>query len=399
MKHSALLAGVSGLLAAVALAGCGGGDAPSAAGSAPGSPVTFTFDESGCSVDQLSAPEGGFVDFRVTSQASRKGEYEIISSEPSLKHESYMDPGEVDESTVLLDPGTYTIICFNGNAGKRATLVVGGEGATTATTATAAPTTAASSAAVLAPIAAEYTAYVRRQASKLKSETTRFTDAIRAGDLAGARDLYAAVRIPWESIEPIAEAFPDADAAIDSRADDHARAEADSAFTGFHALEYGLWAQGTRKGARVDLAALANRLDADIADLVADVTALDVTPSQMVGGAAALIDEAAQTKVTGEEERYSRTDLWTLAANVDGAARIVSLLRRPLAEADPAQLAATERAIGAVRAVLGRYAKGEGFAPYTQVSAADKARLKTTMADLAEQLSALAGVLGLEVTG
>ena len=32
----------------------------------------------------------------------------------------------------------------------------------------------------------------------------------------------------------------------------------------------------------------------------------------MVNGAAGLIEEAAQTKITGEEERYSHTDLDTL---------------------------------------------------------------------------------------
>lgn len=395
VKHPIALLASVGVLATGLVAGCGGEDTQAASTAAP-APVSFSFDESGCSVAELSTDASGFVDFRVTSNAKKKGEYEIISSEPSLKHESYMDPGEVDESKVLLDPGTYTVICFNSNAKKRATLVVGGGG--TPTTATTGTTTSA--AAGLAPIAARYTRFVRGQASALQSETRKFTNAVRAGDLQAAKDLYARVRMPWESIEPIAEAFPDADAAIDSRADDHAKGEADPAFTGFHALEYGLWAQGTKKGANVDLDALANRLDADVAELVDEVKKLDVSPSQMVGGAAALIDEAAQTKVTGEEERYSKTDLWTLSANLDGAARIVALLAPALQKADPSQLAATRKAIAAVRTVLDRYGEADGsFASYSTVSAADKAKLKTTMADLAEQLSSLAGVLGLEVRG
>ncbi len=77
--------------------------------------------------------------------------------------------------------------------------------------------------------------------------------------------------MPWEAIEPVAELFPDSDAVIDSRADDFAKAEADPDFTGFHALEYGLWAQGTKDGATVDLKALADRLDKDMQDLLAKV--------------------------------------------------------------------------------------------------------------------------------
>ena len=53
--------------------------------------------------------------------------------------------------------------------------------------------------------------------------------------------------------------------------------------------------------------------------LATNVRSLQITPDVMVNGAAGLIEEAAQTKITGEEERYSHTDLDTFAANVDGA--------------------------------------------------------------------------------
>ena len=46
-----------------------------------------------------------------------------------------------------------------------------------------------------------------------------------------------------------------------------------------------------------------------------------------MGGAAALIEEVAATKISGEEDRYSHTDLWDFQANVDGAKKIVDLLR------------------------------------------------------------------------
>ena len=55
----------------------------------------------------------------------------------------------------------------------------------------------------------------------------------------------------------------------------------------------------------------------------------------MVNGAAGLIEEAAQTKITGEEERYSHTDLDTFAANVDGAKVIYDNISPLLKGVDP----------------------------------------------------------------
>ena len=137
------------------------------------------------------------------------------------------------------------------------------------------------------------------------------------------------VRVPWEQIEPVAELFPDSDGVIDSRADDFPEAEADPDFTGFHALEYGLFAGGD-----VDMAALADRLDTDIQSLIGEVEVLEIQPQVMTNGAAALIEEAAQTKITGEEERYSGTDLVTLQANVDGANKVFVLVSPLLASVD-----------------------------------------------------------------
>ena len=84
---------------------------------------------------------------------------------------------------------------------------------------------------------------MREQTKALETGTKAFTDAVRAGDTEKAKSLYAQVRIPWERIEPVAELFPDSDGVIDSRADDFEKKEADPEFTGFHAIEYGLWAQ------------------------------------------------------------------------------------------------------------------------------------------------------------
>jgi iron uptake system component EfeO len=152
---------------------------------------------------------------------------------------------------------------------------------------------------------AEYKIYVSENVQKLVVGTRAFTDAVKAGEVAKAKSLFASTRVPYEAIEPIAELFSDLDAAIDSRADDHEMAEKDPGFTGFHRVEYGLFALGTTEG----LAPYADKLMADVLELQKRIAGLTFPPDKVVGGAAVLMEEVAATKISGEEDRYSHTDL------------------------------------------------------------------------------------------
>ncbi|MBN8900956.1 MAG: EfeM/EfeO family lipoprotein, partial [Rhodospirillales bacterium] len=165
----------------------------------------------------------------------------------------------------------------------------------------------------------QYKLYVIDQVGVLLKDTTAFADAIKAGDLAKAKTLYGPSRIAYERIEPLAELFSDLDGSIDSRADYHEQAEKDPGFTGFHRLEYGLFVGNSTEG----LAPIADKLVADVTELQARIKDLTTPPDKVVGGAAALIEEVAASKISGEEDRYARTDLYDFQANVDGAQKIV----------------------------------------------------------------------------
>ena len=95
---------------------------------------------------------------------------------------------------------------------------------------------------------AEYKIYVSENVAKLVEDTTAFVAAVKAGEVDKAKALFAPTRISYEAIEPIAELFSDLDVAIDSRADDYERAEADPEFPGFHRIEYGLWEKNSTEG-------------------------------------------------------------------------------------------------------------------------------------------------------
>jgi len=238
---------------------------------------------------------------------------------------------------------------------------------------------------------ADYKVYVQENLDVLVKDTKAFTDAVKAGDLEKAKELYPSTRVSYEKIEPIAELFADLDASIDSRADDHENGEKSEDFTGFHRIEYGLFAQNSTEG----LAPVADKLYADVLELQKRVKDLTVPPEKVVGGAAALLEEVAATKISGEEDRYSHTDLWDFKANVDGAQKIVELFKPLLEKENPDLVKKVEANFKTVDDILAKYKKGEGYESYDKLSEDDRKALAGPVTTLAEDLSTLRGTLGL----
>ncbi|MGC6369972.1 iron uptake system protein EfeO [Pseudomonas sp. K2I15] len=238
----------------------------------------------------------------------------------------------------------------------------------------------------------DYKIYVTEEIGELVTQTQAFTDAVKKGDLATAKKLYAPTRVHYESIEPIAELFSDLDASIDSRVDDHEKGVKAEDFTGFHRIEYTLFSENTTKG----LDALADKLNSDVQDLKTRVDGLTFPPEKVVGGAAALLEEVAATKISGEEDRYSHTDLYDFQGNIDGAKKIVDLFRPQIEKQDKAFVAKVDKNFAAVDKILAKYkTKDGGFETYDKVKEADRKALVGPVNTLAEDLSTLRGKLGL----
>ena len=79
----------------------------------------------------------------------------------------------------------------------------------------------------------------------------------------------------------------------------------------------------------------ADKLDTDVAKLVALVKTADYQTAQIANGAKSLMDEIGASKVTGEEDRYSHTDLYDFKANVDGARAVFTSLQPILKKRAP----------------------------------------------------------------
>ncbi|POA79631.1 iron uptake system protein EfeO [Pseudomonas sp. DP16D-R1] len=258
-------------------------------------------------------------------------------------------------------------------------------------------TTPLAASAATAPLAlvqpiSDYKIYVTEQLDELASHTRQFTDAVKKGDLATAKKLYAPTRVYYESIEPIAELFSDLDASIDSRVDDHEKGVKAEDFTGFHRIEYALFSQNSTQG----LGELADGLNKDVEDLQTRVAGLTFPPEKVVGGAAALLEEVAATKISGEEDRYSHTDLYDFQGNIDGAKKIVDLFRPSIEKQDAAFIAKVDKNFATVNRILAKYKTANGgFETYDKVKENDRKALVGPVNTLAEDLSTLRGKLGL----
>ncbi len=272
-------------------------------------------------------------------------------------------------------------------------------GASATTSAAAAPNPLAEQAAV------DYKAYATAQVDELVTLVKVFTDAVRAGDLQAAQNAYAPSRAPWERIEPLAGLVEEIDGKIDARVDDFAGVD-DPEFTGWHRLEFLLFEKNTTEGG----AEFADRLDADVAALKQQFPSVEVKPVDVATGAAELIEEISEGKITGEEDRYAKTDLWDFDANLQGSRDAVGKLTPALVEADPALLGKIEAGINSVFETLRPLRDGDGWVLFcTENDPYPSARcpavtvtpevidtLKAELAGLSENLSEVAGVLKLQ---
>jgi len=351
---------------ALGLAAC----SQSAAGSAL---VAVTASDGACQVETTTLPPGATT-FAVHNTGRQTTEFYVYAENGTTIVSEVEDitPGMQRDLTVELKPGRYVYACKPGQVGA------GIRGALTVTGATAAPAGDPRTAAAVAA----YRTWAAGEAVQLLTATQDFAAAVKAGDVATARARYAPARVHWERIEPVAESFGDLDPKLDAREND---VEPGQEWTGWHRLEKQLWVSGLD----ADSPALADRLVADTKDLVTRMSGLELSASQLGNGAKELLDEVATGKVTGEEERYSHTDLWDFQANVDGAANAYRLLRPVVAQRDASLAGELDNRFAQLDAELAKYQRGNGFVGYDALTQPQIKTLADRVEGLSEPLSRL----------
>jgi len=233
---------------------------------------------------------------------------------------------------------------------------------------------------------ATYRTYLETNTDLLVQRTKAFTDAVIANKLTEARDLYAPAREPYEAIEPVAESFGDLDPEIDARENDIATG---ASWTGFHRIEKALWVANSTAG----MAPIARKLTTDVTTLQGLVKTVELDPATIANGAVGLLNEVSSSKITGEEDRYSHTDLYDFYANVAGSQAAFNAVRPLVVPYSPTLATTIDQRFAAVLDALQPFQKGSGYVPFTDLTTAQTQNLSTLIDALADPLSQVAAIV------
>lgn len=344
-----------------------------------GRTIKVTASDSACDTSATSVAAGKVV-LDIKSTGSKVTEVEILYPDGRIAAErENIGPSTSHKVTGELKAGSYEVACVPGMTGKGFRQPLKVTGASTAQRDPEADKAVAA-----------YRAYAQEQADETLPKVKVFTDAVQAGDLEAAKKAYAPSRLGWERTEPVAESFGDIDPLVDTRADG---LEDGQKWTGWHRLEKSLWED---KKITDEDKKLAAQLLSDLTDWQKRVGKAEITPASMANGANDLLTEVATGKVTGEEDRYSHTDLVDFKGNIEGAEKAYDLLKSTAAKNDQALTAELDTQFANVDKLLDQYRPDPSsyeFVSYDKVSTADRKKLSDAVNALAEPVSKLAAAV------
>lgn len=237
----------------------------------------------------------------------------------------------------------------------------------------------------------EYKKFVEEQIDMLLKDSEKFAEVLKSGNLEEAKKMYPLIRMAYERSEPIAESFGESDVNIDFRLVDFKEEyNTEEGWRGFHRIEQILWEKNTTKGTEK----YAIQLIDDIKELAAKIKTVEVTPDIMITGAVDLLNEVSTSKITGEEEIYSHTDLYDFRANIEGAEKIFEIFKPKLSKVDEKLVEELNIRFKEVNTLLDKYmVDDKNYKSYTQLTNEDTRLLSEAVTKLGEPLAQLGKVL------
>lgn len=349
-------------------------------------PRALTVDSSAdaCTLSATEAPAGTLT-FDVTNSGDQVTEFYLLGDDGLriVAEVENIGPSISRALTVNAPAGTYVTACKPGMAGE------GIRGEFTVTASDEDVEVSADEQELVEQAEANYAAYVEDQSAQLLEKTQEFVELYASGDDDAARALYPVARTHWERIETVAESFGDLDPMMDAR---EADLEPGQKWTGWHLIEKDLWPQRAEDYTPLtdeERATYADDLLANTEELDSRVQELTYTVDAIANGSRGLLEEVATGKVTGEEEYWSRTDLWDFQANVDGA-KVAWEGVQPIVEGKDADLAdqLTTR-FDELQDLLDAQREGDGFVTYDQLTPEQVKEFSNSVNALSEPLSRL----------
>ncbi|MFT3689423.1 iron uptake system protein EfeO [Paenirhodobacter sp.] len=373
--------------AAACLAAAGGGafwyasvkNAEATRGQKADRVVTIT--ATACEPMEMTVP-GGRRTFEIVNASDRPIEWEILDGVMVLAERENIAPGFRATLVAQLQPGEYQMACgLLSNPRGVLKVTPSDEAASAASEVTLRK--------FLGPLS-EYRVYLVMQGNAAASTAQALRDAVAAGDLAAAQAAWEAARLPYRRIEPLANRLSDLANAINPQAAYLAERESDPGFTGYHRIEYGLFAQNTTEG----LLPHADRLLSDLEALKARMREAKLDPQLLLSLPAQMTAQLAQSQVPAGENSYAGNDLDDFAASVEGIGKLAGLLRTVVAPVDAGLDADLGAALDKVQGDLAALKQGDGYPPYADVTREQRAALAADLTALAGVLDRLPAVIG-----
>ncbi len=350
-----------------------------------GRALTVQATDDACTVSAPAAPSGNLT-FSVTNGGSKVTEFYLLGADGLriVGEVENIGPGLSRDLVVTAAPGSYYTACKPGMVGDgiRGVFAVSDSGEDLIPK--------GDDKALVDEANKNYQAYVKDQTEQLVTRTKEFAALYTGKQDDEARALYPVARVHWERIETVAESFGDLDPKMDAR---EADLEPDQKWTGWHKIEKDLWperAEDYKPLTDAERKAFADDLVTNTDTLYTRVRTLSYTADQIANGSKGLLDEVATGKVTGEEEYWSRTDLWDFQANVDGARVGFDGLRPLLEKRGETELdTQIDTRFVALQKLLDAQKEGEGFVLYNELTPAEVKALSNAVNALSEPLSKL----------
>lgn len=342
----------------------------------------ITISDTACSPMEVTLP-GGKRSFEIVNASRRPVEWEIVDGVMVLAERENIAPGFHQRLSAQLAPGDYEMTCGL-LSNPRGTLHI------TASDEADAAANEVSLRKFLGPLS-EYRVYLVVQSGQALKSARALQAALAAGDLEAARSAWQAARLPYRRIEPLAFRISDLENRIDPRAAYLSGREEDPGFTGYHRIEYGLFAQNSTKG----LAPVADQLVSDLGQLQSRLKEMQLSPELLLSLPGDMAQQIAQSQIPEGEDLYSGTDLPELAASVEGLAKLSGLLETVARPVAPEAANALRGDLEALQDQLAQLSGPQGYPRYDTLDPEQRDALAQGFQALASALEKLQPVIGM----
>ncbi|WP_329569576.1 EfeM/EfeO family lipoprotein [Kitasatospora sp. NBC_01266] len=376
------------LAALVVLAAAGLiGSAPSAGGAAALPGGALRIDTTGCGTApaQLHA---GRVSFGVTNASKVYATVYLVSGDASLAYAEipWLGPGKTLPLATTLTGGQYEIRCVFSSGPVLSTGQIQVKGTASGAVAGYLPM---GDKELTKPVN-DYRSYVEAALPKLLAAAQTLDGDLARGDLTAARTDWLAAHLDYERLGAAYNSFGDYDDSLNGMANGLPQGVGTASWTGFFALEHGLWHGRTAD----QLRPLSQQLVSDASGLIDDFPSEDTDPGDLPLRAHEILENALQFQLTGIADYGSGTTLATLDANIQGTEEVLSVLVPVIQPRDPGLLDQLNKELPALDAEVTATRAADGsWTPPAALDTARRQRLDGDLGALLEQLAVLPNLL------